>query len=551
MDRLKTIAVDLTPILPGGENGGAKIFVLELLRRLTQKFPQTQFILLTQAASHDELATLDRPNVRRLQLIGPAQPASTKAHLTRVGRYLLPRLPGRLRRVAAAIGYKLNTALKRGRSGGLLQSLGADLLFCPFTAPTYFEAGIPTVCTLYDLQYKTYPEFFTPEDVAHRHRTFIEACRRAAAIAAISDYSRESAIHHGELNPENIRTIHLRMAQRITWDGSDAQGHRQLLGRLGLCSGRYLIFPANFWKHKNHEMLLTAFGIACRNGLPADFKLVCTGSPGERQQWLIRAANTMELADRVLFPGYLSNEELSVLMSNTCGTIFPSLYEGFGLPVIEAMAAGVPVACSNTTSLPEVAAGAAILFDPRVPTQIADAMITLATDSEALTQLVEAGRERAAEFTNVERMASEYWDLFLYAVANVKHESLLTGAYVDGWAGPKLTIQIAPSKTPQTVEFEFSAPEWLPESKLTIRATQRGKPFGAAAELVRGANLRWSLPVSPGEGVIYEVSLSPTFVPAQSGQSDDRRELSAILQKCHITSSDGTAIELFPENSAA
>src|SRR5690606_822512 len=141
-------------------------------------------------------------------------------------------------------------------------------------------------------------------------------------------------------------------------------------------------------------------------------------------------------------------------------------------------------------------------------------------DSEARARLIEAGRERAAEFADVERMASEYWDLFLYAVANFKHESLLTGAYVDGWAGPRLTIQTAPSKTPQTVEFEFSAPAWLPEPKLTIRATQRGESFGVVAELVRGSDLRWSLPVSSGNGATYEVSLSPTFVPAHSGQSN-------------------------------
>lgn len=68
---LKTIVVDLTPVLPGGENGGAKIFALELVRRLAEMAPQTQFVLLTQAASHEELATLDRPNMRRLMIIGP------------------------------------------------------------------------------------------------------------------------------------------------------------------------------------------------------------------------------------------------------------------------------------------------------------------------------------------------------------------------------------------------------------------------------------------------------------------------------------------------
>ena len=159
--------MDLTPVLPGGENGGAKIFVLELLHRLAEMAPQTQFVLLTQAASHEELATLDRPNMRRLMVVGPIVANSLRPRLMGIASRILPHLPVRLRGVVSRVGYKLNTSLKRSGSNALLRDMGADLLFCPFTAPTYFEPGIPTVCTIYDLQYKTYPEFFAPEDVAH------------------------------------------------------------------------------------------------------------------------------------------------------------------------------------------------------------------------------------------------------------------------------------------------------------------------------------------------------------------------------------------------
>ncbi|MFZ3042146.1 MAG: glycosyltransferase family 1 protein, partial [Thiobacillus sp.] len=159
------------------------------------------------------------------------------------------------------------------------------------------------------------------------------------------------------------------------------------------------IYPANFWKHKNHEMLLTAFGMACHDGLAADIKLVCTGAPGARQEWLVSAARAMNLGERVLFPGYLPETELAALMAQCRGVVFPSLYEGFGLPVIEAMAAGVPVACGNTTSLPEVAAGAAIMCDPRVPTQIAEAILTLVEDDTTRIQLIKAGLKPTAPCT--------------------------------------------------------------------------------------------------------------------------------------------------------
>lgn len=542
MKKIRKIAVDLTPVLPGGENGGAKIFVLELLRRLAEMAPETQFILLTQAASHEELSSLETSNMKRLMVISRSERIVAGAPLKVLSSRILSLVPGRLRGLASRLGYRLHTSMKRGGSSSLLRNNGVDLLFCPFTAPTYFEPGIATVCTIYDLQYKTYPQFFAPEDVAHRHHTFLEACRRAAALAAISDYSRDSAILHGGLDESSIRTIHLRMAQRIT--PVSKQGTDGILGCYGLTRQRYFIYPANFWKHKNHEMLLTAFGIACRDGLSDGIQLICTGAPGARRNWLQAAASAMGLGDRVKFPGYLSNEELGVLMGNSLGVLFPSLYEGFGLPVIEAMAAGVPVACSNITSLPEVAGDAAILFDPRIPREVAQAIRSLAEDAALREHLIMKGRERAAEFADSTRMAREYWDLFDHAIAHVRHENLLTGVYADGWAGPSLNIQVAPGISEQRLEIEISAPEWLPQSRITAHARLGGRMHGAPVVLGRGASAVLSLPVQPGGGC-YEVRMAPTFVPAKSGHGNDQRELSALLQRCGVIDSEGNYVELF------
>ena len=407
--QLRTIAVDLTPVLPGGENGGAKVFVLELLRRLAELAPQTQFVLLTQASAHEELASLDRPNVRRLMILGQATPSHASSRAKLVPSRLLRHLPARLQSVLGRVGYRISSASKRSESANLLRSIDADLLFCPFTAPTYAEPATPTVSVIYDLQYKAYPEFFTPEEVFERERTFIEACKRSVILTAISDFSRREAIQQGGLNPARIKTIHLQISSdRLR----NAEKDESVIGRLELSRGQYLIYPANFWKHKNHEMLLTAFGIARNTGLPKHLKLVCTGALGERQQWLQRASEAMDLSRNVVFPGYLSSAELLGLLTNCAGVIFPSLYEGFGLPVIEAMAVGVPVACSNVTSLPEVAQDAAILFDPRIPGQIADAMIALVQDRERKARLIAAGTLRAAEFSDSMVMAREYWSIF-------------------------------------------------------------------------------------------------------------------------------------------
>jgi glycosyltransferase involved in cell wall biosynthesis/SAM-dependent methyltransferase len=526
-----TIAVDLTPLLPGADNGGAKIFVLELLRRLAELFPETQFVLLTQRASHQELAALDRKNVRRLMVLEPVaeQPRwllQRVSHLTPSVTRLVGRVAGNLRRV-----------LKRRRPGTLLRNLNANLLFCPFTAATYFEPGVPTVCTIYDLQYKAYPQFFTPDEVAERDHTFKEACLRATMLVAISEYSRCVAIAQGQIDPASIRTIHLRMAERAS---SNATRRSDILASLGLARRKYVIYPANFWRHKNHEMLLTAFGIACRSGLPADLKLVCTGASGPRQRWLERAADRMMLGGRVLFPGFLSDADFSMLMANSLAVVYPSLYEGFGLPLIEAMAAGVPVACSKVTSLPEVAGNAAMFFDPCIPTEIVQAIVSLVDDDRLRAKLIEAGNDRAAEFSDPDGMARSYREVFLHALRNPRLENMLIGAYSDGWSGPRLTIQVAPDEAARTLEIEVAAPEWLPASELTVRFAD-----GRSFSLARGGRVSCSTAVDAAGGR-YEAIITPTFVPAHLGPSEDQRELSAMLVRCSIISAAGRRVELVP-----
>jgi glycosyltransferase involved in cell wall biosynthesis len=151
--------------------------------------------------------------------------------------------------------------------------------------------------------------------------------------------------------------------------------------------------------------------IAIERGLPADMHLVCTGFGEARRAWLASAAARLQLASRVVAPGFVSAAQLDSLMRHARGVIFPSLYEGFGLPVLEAMAAGIPVACGDRTALPEVAGDAARLFDPRRPGQVAAAMVDLAADDALCARLAAAGRERARKFGDPDALADRYWAL--------------------------------------------------------------------------------------------------------------------------------------------
>lgn len=543
--KIDVIAVDLTPILPGGENGGAKVFVIELLKRLAKIARQTQFVLLTNAVSHEELSILDHPNMRRMMVI-----SKKTNHIirSRFNKYLaltiFPYFPSRIQRAVSVLGNKVHFCLKRWETTStLLHKIGADLLFCPFTAPTYFEFGIPTVCTIYDLQFKTYPEFFTTQDVISRENAFSEACRKANVLTAISEYSRSSTLKNSNLNPNNIRTIYLRIAQRV-----EACKKKYILNDCDLAPKRYLIYPANFWKHKNHEMLLAAFGIACKEAIPEDIKLVFTGTPGERQKWLEKAVYNMRIKERVLFKGYIPTEDLASLIRNSAGVIFPSLYEGFGLPVIEAMVLGVPVACSNTTSLPEVAGNAAILFDPRIPNQIAKAIVDLVKNNKLRKKLIQAGKNRSVEFLEGDRMAREYWELFQYALKSIDYENQISGAYNDGWASHCLSIKVAPAEGKQKLEIEFSVPDWLPQKNLIVRAIRHGKRKADSLVLMRGTDAILTLPID-SSGECLKMKIAPTFVPARSGHGNDHRELSTRIKRCGIVRCSGEYVELYPHKA--
>src|ERR1700716_3085166 len=120
---LRTILVDLTPVLPGGENGGAKVFVLELLRRLAERAPQTQFVLLTQAAAHEELAALDCANIRRVMLLDRSNPPVLRSLATRVSSHVLRYVPERPRRIAQRALNRVKPILRRDRPPAIVREL--------------------------------------------------------------------------------------------------------------------------------------------------------------------------------------------------------------------------------------------------------------------------------------------------------------------------------------------------------------------------------------------------------------------------------------------
>jgi glycosyltransferase involved in cell wall biosynthesis len=141
----------------------------------------------------------------------------------------------------------------------------------------------------------------------------------------------------------------------------------------------------------------------------------------------------MGLSDWVIYPGYVSAEEYDFLLRSAFALVFPSLYEGFGIPVLEAMSAGVPVLCSNVTSLPEVGGEAVLYFDPRRPGQIVDALTRLLDEPGLRESQITKGVQRASLFEGADRMALKYLDVFVNALLSEANGVLDTGNEpVDG-----------------------------------------------------------------------------------------------------------------------
>ncbi|MDQ6670241.1 MAG: glycosyltransferase family 4 protein [Chloroflexota bacterium] len=398
------VVIDMTPLEPGGLNGGAGLVAVSLARYLPRLAPEMRWTLLTSHCTHAELASLDASNLQRLCVIPAARPGQRLRARGRAAlRAVLPAV------AAAHIGELLSRFRSRKVLLPQLESLGADLLFCPFTIAYFWNPGTPMVSTVHDLQELTYPQFFTPEQRLNRNRQIREACARAARIVCVSEYVRGTLLANVGVAPARVRTIRLGLLHELNDPGAQ---DRHGLEALGLRPAHFLLYPANFWPHKNHRTLFEAL-LRYRARRPrSDLQLVCTGAANAAMRSLQSDAPA-----GVVFTGYAPSADMHWLVRSCAAIIFPSLYEGFGLPAVEAMACGKPILCSSVTSLPEVVGDAGLYFDPTDPDQIADAIVRLEDEPAQVAEMVSRGHTRAADLGTGRDVAGRYLELFQEVLA--------------------------------------------------------------------------------------------------------------------------------------
>ena len=290
------------------------------------------------------------------------------------------------------------TRLLAMTAAGLLPRIAArdvprdlDVLHHPVTVPVPQLVDVPSVTTLLDLQHHELPESFPPAERLFRRWAYDGAGRRADLVVTISEHARAQIAAMEGIGPDRVESVPLGV-DTGRFNQSPTEGDRALAARL---PARFVVYPANLWPHKNHARLVEALA----HVPDRDLHLVLSGQTYGRLDALLGHARRAGVADRITHAGYLQPEEMPALLRTARALVFPSLFEGFGLPPLEAMACGCPVACSSTGSLPEVVDEAGLLFDPRAPGEIAGTIDSVTSDDAVRARLIASGLERARHFT--------------------------------------------------------------------------------------------------------------------------------------------------------
>jgi glycosyltransferase involved in cell wall biosynthesis len=270
---------------------------------------------------------------------------------------------------------------------------GCDLLLSvALTAP--LRPTVPSVVMVADVTWLREPDAVPRKTRALWRTLVIPAARRARRLIAISEAARAEIAEDFRVPLDRIDVTPLGPGSDPPVEATDAD---ELRDRLGLGNGPVILAVSAFLAHKNVGRLVDALP-SIREAVP-DATLVLPGNRTQLRDDLAVRAEALEVGEAVVFPDWVDSPDLEGLYRTAACFVLPSLREGFGLPVLEAMRRGVPVACSCTSAVPEVAGDAALLFDPERHETIAKAVTAILRDADLAADLAERGRRRAALFT--------------------------------------------------------------------------------------------------------------------------------------------------------
>lgn len=281
----------------------------------------------------------------------------------------------------------------------------ADLFFSPVYEGIFFP-NVPQIVTVHDLIPLKYPEL-SPKWKYYYRYALPFLLKQSQRIICVSEYTKQDIVSNYKLNPESITVVYNGYDRNLFFPQPD----EAILRKYNL--NKYLLYVGDMRFYKNLSRTLQAF-----DSLPLkDYQFVITGKKDDFfYPEIKRQVAQLSAKDRIVFLDYVPTKDLPSLYSMAQSLVFASLYEGFGLPVLEAMACGCPVITSNTTSIPEVGGDSVFYVDPNNVEQIAQGMYQILTNIELRESLKQKGLERS-QFFSWDKTAQEVRDIFLECLA--------------------------------------------------------------------------------------------------------------------------------------
>jgi glycosyltransferase involved in cell wall biosynthesis len=251
----------------------------------------------------------------------------------------------------------------------------------------------PTLLNLHDVIHRDHPELFSRGQLAWRRMLYDRAARSATLVLTLSEYSRRRIIEHLGIEEERVIAIPLATNPQLFRPEPQPEDEESV-AELRL-PRRFLLYPASLWPHKNHRQLLAAFARMSDR----EVELILTGATFGRLGELVDEAGRLGVSDRFRHLGFVPEAALPAVYRRATALAFPSSYEGFGTPPLEAMACGCPVASSLSTSLSEVCGDAALELVPEDVTQMSDALERVTDDQSLRDELRRKGLRQAEQFS--------------------------------------------------------------------------------------------------------------------------------------------------------
>ena len=284
-----------------------------------------------------------------------------------------------------------------------LKRYKADLFISP-DSMICLHTSVPTISVMHDLNFKHYPQWLPKVVGRYYNKHMAKFAHKADHLIAVSQFTKEDLMNSYGVPSDKITVIH--NAANTNYHSIDEQKKQSV--RFDYTHGQpYFLFVGSLHPRKNIERLLQAFDIFKEQD-NNNIKLVIVGTPMWNNNNI--SSENLKHMDDVVLTGYLSDKKLSEVMGAALGLVYVSLFEGFGIPIVEAFHAEVPVITSNITAMPEVAGDAALLVDPYQTQSIADAMTKLSKHPQLQQDLVHKGRQRR-ELFSWDRSADMFWQV--------------------------------------------------------------------------------------------------------------------------------------------